>query len=258
VSRSRTTLLGTALAAVALVATGCASGTDDELEPAPSRTVTATPSASLAPAPATVPVGKGDVGPSDVVWAQGSVLHVGRRQIDLSPIEIQAMVVVEGGVFVLRDGEIWFTDLGRVSGTGQTAITGMSTSADARHLEVVDTRSGQPATQAYDTVTGRALRRDVETLDPQERHFGPGRYQVWPKGGGSRVVDVETDRTVRMAGLPKTFEVGAWTSETSFFGIGGVDPARTVVRCDVRAQRCTPVSAVTGSGPEPFVFPTGR
>ena len=77
--------------------------------------------------------------------------------------------MVEGGVFVLSGGEVWFTDLSRLRGTGQTEVTGLRTSADARFLEVVDTRSGQPATQAYDTVTGKAIRADVDTLTPAER-----------------------------------------------------------------------------------------
>ena len=45
--------------------------------------------------------GTGDVSPADVVWAQGSVLHVGRRTVDLRRSRIDAFVVVPGGVFVL-------------------------------------------------------------------------------------------------------------------------------------------------------------
>ena len=231
-TRSR---VGLIVAAVAVLVGGCASGTDDELAPQPTRTITATPSQSLAPAPASVPVGKGDVSPDDSVWAQGSVLHVGRRQVDLEPFEVEALVVVEGGVFVLSGGEVWFTDLSRLRGTGQTQVTGLRTSADARFLEVVDTRSGQPATQAYDTVTGKAIRADVDTLTPAER---------------GRDVDA------RPAGLPRVFDVGAWTSDTTFYGVGGVGAARRIVACDLDTDRCSPVAAVTGS--EPLVFPTGR
>ena len=231
-TRSRAALL---VAAMAVLVGGCASGTDDELAPPPTRTVTATPSQSLAPAPATVPVGRGAVSPSDVVWTQGSVLHVGRRQVDLAPIDVEALVVVRGGVFVLSGGELWFTDLRRVRGTGQTDVTGLRTSADARFLQVVDTRSGQPATQAYDTETGRATREDVDTVTPAERGRGAG---------------------VQLRGLPRVFKVGAWTSDSEFYGVGGVGAGRRIVACDLVADRCSRVVAVTGS--EPLVFPTGR
>ncbi len=98
-------LLGAVMvAALLLVTTGCEVGTDDEMAPAPTKTITATPSQSVAPAPATIPVGQGKVSPTDSVWADGSVLHVGRKQVDLSPIEIEAFVVVPGGVFVLVAG----------------------------------------------------------------------------------------------------------------------------------------------------------
>ncbi|MET0837194.1 MAG: hypothetical protein ABWY19_00320 [Marmoricola sp.] len=247
---------GLLVAVVVVLVGGCAVGTDDELAPPPTRTVTATPSQSLAPAPASVPVGEGDVSPTDVVWTEGSVLHVGRRQVDLSPIDVEALVVVDGGVFALTGGELWFTDLRRVRGTAQTAVTGLRTTADARYLEVVDTRSGQPATQAYDAETGKAVRQDVDTVPPAERRQGPGRYHVRTGGGPARVVDTDSGRQVRLAGLPSVFEVGMWTGETEFYGVGGSGTDRRMVSCDLVAHRCTPVVAVTGT--EPLVFPTGR
>ena len=134
--------IGLLTAVLVVLAAGCATGTEDELAPAPTRTVTATPTQSVAPAPATIPVGQGDVSPSDVVWAQGGVLHVGGDQADLSPVDIEAFVVVHGGVFVLAEGELWFTDLARLRGTGQTEVTGLQVSADASKLDVVDTRGG--------------------------------------------------------------------------------------------------------------------
>jgi hypothetical protein len=232
VTRTRASLL---VAAVVVLVTGCATGTDDELAPPPTRTITATPSQSLAPAPATVPVGTGDVSPSDVVWAQGTVLHVGRRQADLEPLEIDSLVVVEGGVFVLSGGELWFTDLARLRGTAQTEVTGLRTNADASRLEVTDTRSGTPVAQGYDTRTGKAVRGDVDTLTPAERGREPD---------------------VRPAGLPRAFDMGVWTSDTEFYGVGGAGARRRIVACDLVADRCAPGVPVTG--PQPVVFPTGR
>ena len=162
------------VAALLLVTTGCEIGTDDEMAPAPTKTITATPSQSVAPAPATIPVGQGKVSPTDSVWADGGVLHVGRKQVDLSPIEIEAFVVVPGGVFLLSQGELWFTDLTKVKGTGQTDVTGVRTNADGTVLEVVDMRSGEPLSQGYDTATGRAIRGQVATLTPEEMRDGTG------------------------------------------------------------------------------------
>ncbi len=47
------------VAGLVLATAGCEPGTDDELAPAPTRTVTASPSQSAPPAPATIPVGPG-------------------------------------------------------------------------------------------------------------------------------------------------------------------------------------------------------
>lgn len=243
-----------ALVGLQLVA-GCDVGTDDELAPAPTRTVTATPSQSLAPAPATVPVGDGDVSPGDVVWAQGSMLHVGRRQVDLAPVEVQAFVVVHGGVFALADGELWFTDLTRLRGTGQTEVTRLRISADADRLSVTDTRSGRPLEQAYDTRTGKALRGRVATRTPGQLRAGPGRFEVRTGANGTTVVESATGRQVAVAGLPPTLEVGGWTGDAAFYGLAGTGAKRTVVGCDLVQRRCTTEGDVSGT--DPVVFGTG-
>lgn len=249
--------LAVLVAGLVVLAAGCDVGTDDEMAPQPTRTVTATPSQSVAPAPATIPVGQGDVSPSDAVWAQGSVLHVGKQQVDLSPIDIEALVVVEGGVFVLDEGELWFTDLRRVRGTGQTDVTGVQISADAGQLAVVDTRSGRPLTQGYDTRTGKAVRGEVDTRTPEELREGSGRYEVRTGAGGTTVVDTETGRQVRVAGLPKAFELGAWSGDSAFLGLAGTAGGkRSVVSCDLVQHRCTDQGAVTGQ--EPVIFGTGK
>jgi hypothetical protein len=248
-----------ALACVALASllAGCTiGGPDDETAPPPTRTVTASPSASLPPAPATIPVGHGDVGPSDTVWAQGSVLHVGRRAVDLSPTDVGAMVVVPGGVFVLAEGELWFTDLTRIRGTGQTDVTGVTVSEDADRLVVVDTRAGKPLAQGYDTATGRAVRGDVDTLPPAEVVNGPGRFRVQNSSRSARVVD-SAGRTLQVAGLPEVLEVGAWTSDSTFLGLAGPEGGeRSVVRCDLTKRRCA--TAGRAQGTDRVVFGTGR
>jgi hypothetical protein len=244
------------LVGLVLLASGCQVSTDDELAPAPTRTVTATPSPSLAPAPATVPVGDGAVSPADIVWAQGSVLHVGQQQVDLAPIDVDAFVVVQGGVFVLADGELWFTDLRRVRGTASTEVTQVRISGDAARLAVTDTRSGHPLVQGYDTKTGKAIRGEVDTLTPQQLRAGPGRFEVHTGAGGTTVVDSGTGREVRVAGLSSTFELGAWSGDSAFYGVAGTGAKRSVVGCDLVRHVCTTKGRVTGS--EPLVFGIGK
>ena len=110
------------------------------------------------------------------VWAQGGVLHVGRQQVDLSPIEIEAFVVVPGGVFLLSPAASCGSPTSPgCRGTGQTDVTGVRTNADGTVLVVVDTRSGRPMSQGYDTATGRAIRGPVDTLTPERDAGRPGR-----------------------------------------------------------------------------------
>ncbi len=249
--------MGLLAAALVVLAGGCSTGTDDELAPKPTKTVTATPSQSVAPAPATIPVGDGAVSPSDLVWAQGSVLHVNGKEVDLAPIDIEALVVVPGGVFLLADGEVWFTDLSRVRGTGQTDVTGMQVSVDAGLLQIVDNRSGHPLEQGYDTRTGKAVRGAVDTQTPEERLRGPGRFEVSTDAGKVSVVEVATGRQIRLTGPPRTFVLGGWSSDSVFFGVGRTGgPNRSVLSCDLVTHKCTGQGSVPGS--EPVVFGTGR
>jgi hypothetical protein len=256
VTRTRLGVLLSGLAGLLVLTAGCHVGTDDELAPAPTRTVTATPSQSVAPAPATVPVGDGEVSPADVVWAQGGVLHVGRRQVDLAPIDVEAFVVVRGGVFVLADGELWFTDLERLRGTGQTEVTKVRISEDADLLAVTDTRSGQPLEQGYDTRTGKAIRGKVDTRTPAQARAGSGRFEVRTRAGATSVVDTDSGRPVEVAGLPATFELGGWTGDSAFYGLAGTGAHRSVVGCDLVQHRCTTAGSVSGS--DPVVFGTGK
>ena len=240
------------VAGLVVATAGCEVGTDDELAPPPTRTVTATPSQSVPPAPATIPVGQGDVSPRDVVWAQGSLLHVGSREVDLAPITVEAFVVVRGGVFVVAEKEVWFTDLSRLRGTGQTDVSGLRVSTDGRFLEVRDMRSGQELEQGYDTRTGRAVRGDVDTQSPEQRREGPGRFDVTTTSG-SLVVETATGTTVRLARAPRAFELGAWAGESVFYGVGRPPRGpRSVVSCDAAARQCRAVGRVTGSAPVVF------
>ena len=165
-------------------------------------------------------------------------------------------MVVQGGVFVLADGELWFTDLERVRGTGQTGVTQVRLSADARQLAVMDTRSGHPLEQGYDTRTGRALRGQVRpgrltrcAPDPGATRSTPVR--VAPRSSTPALVD-----RVPMTGLPSTFVLGAWSGDSVFYGVAGSGGHRSVVGCDVARDRCAVKGAI--SGPDPVLFGTGQ
>lgn len=241
------------VAGLLLVTAGCEPGTDDEMAPPPTRTVTASPSQSVPPAPATIPVGRGKVSPDDVVWAQGSMLHVGGQEVDLDPIAIEAFVVVPGGVFLLAENELWFTDLSRVRGTGQTEVSGVQASADGGMLEVFDMRAGRELAQGYDTRTGRAIRAEIDTQSPQQHRQGPGRFHVTTSSGSLTVMDAQTGKAVRLAQAPRDFELGAWAGPSVFYGVGRLGRgARAVVSCDAVARRCRAVGRPSGSAPVVF------
>ena len=59
-----------------------------------------------------------------------------------------------GGVFVLTDGELWFTDLHRLRGTGLTAVTGVAPAPTASGCSSRTPRTGHEVVHAYDTRTG--------------------------------------------------------------------------------------------------------
>ena len=224
------------LAAVLVLSTGCTLGEDDEMVP-PSRTVTAAPSPDTTAAPQAVPIGNGDVSPADVVWAQGTVLHVGTRTVDLSPVGIDAFVVVPGGVFVLNGDELWFTDLSRLSGTGLAGVTALGVTSDATRLLVTGQESGAAPAYAYDTGTGRAVSSEgLEPESPEERLRGPDRSGV---------------------AVPKEFELAGWAGATTFYGVASRSGQPVaVVSCDVKTKACARLGMV--EDPEPVVFGTGR
>jgi hypothetical protein len=223
------------VAAILLLVSGCQVGDDDEMVP-PSRTVTVTPSPDVTAVPLTVPIGSGPVTPADVVWAQGSTLHVGKRSVDLAPVSVDAFVVVPGGVYVLDDGQLWFTDLARLRGTGLAGLSGLGATADAARILVTGPASAGSTSYAYDTGTGRAVSADgVVAVTPEERLHGPDR-------AGVRV--------------PARFELAGWAGSRTFYGVAaGTSPASGVFSCSLTTLACARLGGIEAA--DPVVFGTG-
>jgi hypothetical protein len=250
------------LAIVVLLATGCTVGSEDANEPRPTPTpATATP----LPAPRTLPVGTADVATDDVVWAQGSVLHVGLKSVDVSPLNIDSLVVVPGGVFFLDRRELWMTDLTRVRPTRVTGVTQLATTLDGGVLRVVsDDGTGGTTTHAWNTRTGAAVPPgSVHTATAADLQGRPARVLLQPHRGDSNPVaslvgtggyGVAGDETHRLVAydtssseeMPLTlvpgdgFELVRWTSGTSFYGLAlsGGRPLATV-GCSIESGTCT-------------------
>lgn len=220
------------LGAVLVLGSGCQISEDDEMVQ-PTRTITASPSAAPTAAPDSVPVGHGPVSTDDVVWSQGSALHVGDRTVDLAPVTIESFVVVPGGVFLLASGELWLTDLTRLRGTGITDVTALGVTADASRVLVTAAGSAY----AYDTISGRGVGpQGLEPLSAQRRIDGPSRAGVTTPAG---------------------FEVAGWAGEKTFYGTGseGGRPT-TVVSCSLESRTCARLGAVEGT--EPVLFGAGK
>jgi hypothetical protein len=224
------------LAALVVLTTGCTAGEDDEMAPPPRRTVTASPSPQEA-APASVPIGEGKVSQTDVVWAQGTVLHIGKQTVDLAPARVDAFVVVPGGVYVLNSGELWFTDLSRLRGTGLTDVTGLGVTADASRILVSVRKAGVEAEHSYDTATGRTVSSEgVTPVTARQRLEGPDR---------SGVV------------VPQGFRLAGWAGASRFYGtVRQGDRPAAVVSCRLATRTCTRLGAIQGQ--EPVVFGTGH
>ena len=116
--------------------------------------------------------------------------------MDLSPIGIEAFVVVPGGVYVLNEGELWFTDLSR-SGTGLTDVTGFGVTADGSRI-LVTVNTGVETDVAYDTGTGKMVSSEgIMPVTAEERLKGADRSGVT---------------------LPRGFELAGWAGATRFYG----------------------------------------
>ena len=224
------------LAALLVLTTGCTLGEDDEMAPPPRRTVTASPSPQQV-APSSVPTGEGEVSPADVVWAQGTVLHIGKQTVDLAPVRIDAFVVVPGGVYVVNSGELWFTDLSRLRGTGVTGVTGLGVTEDASRILVSVTKAGVESDHAYDTGTGKAASSDgITPVTAEQRLEGANRSGV---------------------AVPEGFELAGWAGATRFFGtVREQGRVTAVVTCGLATKTCTRLGAIEGQ--VPVVFGTGQ
>ena len=112
-----------------------------------------------------LPVGAAGVGTDDRVRADGGILRVNGRVVDLAPVRVDAVAVVEGGVFFRNGPELWFTDLDRAQATGYADVRSVVASDDGRRIAFLDMqhgpkdRSGTPLATvvAYDATTGKPM-----------------------------------------------------------------------------------------------------
>jgi hypothetical protein len=222
-------------------------GQDEELTPKARRTVTrsASPTPTPSPGPATVPVGQGAVSPADVVWAQGNVLHVGKRAVDLLTVGVDALVVVRGGVFVLSTvGEVWFTDLARLRGTRLARVTGLGATADRSHLVLTRKDGDRTTTYAYDARTGRAV--DPESVQPASAEELLGDVQ-----------GVQVTRARFRGAVPEVFEPVGRPSPSRVYGLAGGSSAPTAVTtCHLTRRTCARLGGVDPA--DPVVFGSGK
>ena len=263
---------GVLVALLVTLTSGCELGEDDEMAPKPTRTVTKSPSPQVsASVPTSVPTGEGDISPSSVVWAQGSELHFGTRQVDVAPLRIDSFVVVPGGVFFVSQGELWFTDLSRARATGLVDVTRVSTTRDADALRV-ELSTGSDAEYAYDLDTGEAMPagqavpatdadlrgpekqvvlrpggddRPGDPVTPVKALIGPGSSGFGIVGGDGEplvVFDTVTRERVPLTGVAGSgFKLVRWQGESDFFGLAldGDGNPLAVQTCSLDKRRCT-------------------
>ena len=265
-----------------LALAGCRVTSQDDETTAPSPSASPSSSSPVQPLPTTLPVGHGDVGPDDVVWAQASTLHVGERQWDLAPLTIDSFVSVPGGVFFLSGGTLWLTDLVKVGGTGVTGATSVATTADSSAVLVTTGRP--PAVHAWSAITGKPLRpgqarpatpedrlgipgeialqlegnKVNESPQPAPARRGPGLYGILGVAGEPLVAfHAPSASQVPLRGVPGDgFELVRWTSGTTFYGLA-LEKGRpsAVVGCDLTAGTCTTRGRVVPG--QPLVFESG-
>lgn len=242
---------------------GCTVVDDDELTPtAPTTSVRTTPSER----PVRLPVGEGPVQPADTVWAQGPQLHVRRTQIDLTPLRVDALVAVTGGIFFLNRGELWFTDLRRARATGLTKVRALERADDGTQLLVVRGSGDSEQRTAYDLGTGRqvspvrpsrfrqarlgrpaAVQLLGSSVTVQENPrdakptgwLGPGDFGVLAQDARFVAFRDESREVVPVKFPYPGFRLVAWTGPNSVFGAGVRDGAVVAaVSCDLAAGSC--------------------
>lgn len=133
-------LIASALAVLALQAgAACERAPDDEMV-VPSVTETAAPETpSHLP---DLPVGKAGLRPADRVSVAGSVIKVGPRTIDVTPMRVDAHVVTPGGIYFLNGSELWFTDLVRLTPTPFKKVRSLRLGDGGEQLVFVDLEHG--------------------------------------------------------------------------------------------------------------------
>jgi hypothetical protein len=253
-----------------LAVSGCTSGPDDEMTQ-PTRTVTASPAPQTTAVPGSVPTGHGSVSSSDIVWAQDNTLHVDARPVDLAPLSIEAFVVVEGGVFFVDKGELWFTDLSRVRGTGITGVTRLSATTNGSAITVeTSTAAGARSVHAYSMADGSSVppaqappatvedrlgratqvvlrpeRSDVTPATPAApgpARLGPGPYGVLGGDGEPLVAfDAATRERIPLKGVVGNgFELVRWTTGYTFYGLARDNgKPLAALGCNLRTGACT-------------------
>lgn len=262
-------------AVLAVLTAGCTVGAEDDEMATPRRTVTASPSAAVTLVPRSLPVGAGPVSPRAVVWSQGSRLNVGRRTVDVSPLGIDAFVVVSGGVYLLDGADLRFTDLSRVRDTGLAMVTGLDVARDRSRVRVTTSMTGTETAYTYATRSGRLV--DGSDYTPESAtdrlgtrttlqvagtgalagRKGPGRYSVGLDRQGAPVaVDTVTSRRVPLRGaVPTGLRLAGWAGPDTFYGTAGGARATSVASCDVSGGVCTDLGRTQGT--EPVLFGTG-
>jgi hypothetical protein len=163
VVRPSASRLGAALlvAVLAVSLAGCGAPDDETVPPVVTTTMPPETPTDLAD----LPVGTADLGPGDRVRARDGRLKIDGRTVDMSPLRVDDVVVVRGGIFFRNGTELWFTDLGRARGTGYLDVRSLVASPDGRRLAFLDLQHGPSDAHgtplaisiAYDATTGKAL-----------------------------------------------------------------------------------------------------
>lgn len=246
------------LGAVLLVVTGCATATDDELQPRPTPTVTRT-GAPVQELPDRLELASDLDFSEQVVWSLGSRVSVDGDEVDLAGLVAQQVVVLDQGLLVLADERVWFVAGRRVVGLPLPTTRAIDLSVDGSQvvLRVADRRDPVAYTTAGARVDDDAV---AAPRSPRRTVAGPGEYAVVPGADGPRVTDA-TGGAVAVQRLPDDLRVTGWTAADTFYGTGrlpgGEPPAGStqVVRCTLAGPAtCTAVGEVGVDVAEDLVF----
>ncbi len=213
-------VLSAVLVALAVLTAGCAAGgPDDETEPRPTPTVTVTgdPVQEL---PARLDLASDLDFADEVVWAEGTTLHVGARTVELGTLDPAQLVVLDTGILVRTGTDVWFTAGRRAQGLPLPPVTSMAVSQAGDQLVLGLADREEPV--AY-TLDGTRVASEAvgEPRTPQRVVEGPG--EVAP---------------------PPRLDVRGWTSPTVAYGLRG----GAVVSCVVAGTtpRCERLARVGG------------